>query len=199
MAKKKKEKDQKFFPFTDADGRVWHVPALPIGVHWKWRDLHGIDITTLDSDEGLAELSQKFQDPTTLVPCIYLLVEKQAKDRKFTEERFYECLDDKAYIAAFEATMNSIIHFFQGSRRMLLAMTLKNTETAAIATCIRWMMLSGRLQEQSGLTLLRILYGKSLRCGEERYLDLWLESLEDGEKMEIEMEILEQGFPATPS
>jgi len=116
--------------FADAKGREYECRVtLQTAINLKSQaDFNLNDIGKTDLLERLTN------DPELLVNVLWVIVEKSAKANQVDQEEFAASLGGDTLAAAVDAMMDSIVSFFQPSRRTALKMMLdKGREVESLA------------------------------------------------------------------
>lgn len=96
--------------YTDSQNLDWTL-KLNVGVLETLQE-HGIDIESLFSDPNkLADLF--LSKPKKICEMLYVILEKQIKNRNMTPQEFAENLDRDSIDKATDALMEEIVLFFQ--------------------------------------------------------------------------------------
>ena len=110
--------------FEDKNGTVWEL-EVTVGVVKRVRAVLEIDLARLD--ETLYE--RLSEDPVLLVDLLWVICEKQARERNITDEQFGESLTGDAIEAATTALLEAVADFFPGPKRSLFQKVISKTAT----------------------------------------------------------------------
>lgn len=111
--------------FADSKGREW-ILAVNVGAIKRVRAAADIDLADLTQ----ATMDRLADDPCLLVDVLWVLVEKDAVQRKVEQEDFGESLVGDPIEAAVNALLEAITLFFPERRRFLLQRTLAKIDSA---------------------------------------------------------------------
>ena len=111
--------------FADKNKQVWDI-ELNIGAAIRLKSRLGIDIEnviTLNNQakpEDISVLEKISSDAIFLFNIIYVLCEKQCKERNLSEEAFAESFDAESIELATEALLDEIVNFSRPAKRKVL-------------------------------------------------------------------------------
>ena len=111
--------------FADKNKQVWDI-ELNIGAAIRLKSRLGIDIEnviTLNNQakpEDISVLEKISSDAIFLFNIIYVLCEKQCKERNLSEEDFAESFDAESIELATEALLDEIVNFSRPAKRKVL-------------------------------------------------------------------------------
>ncbi len=112
--------------FKDSAGRTWDI-VVNVGTAKKVRDLTTVNLFDLYSDEA----KRVFGDPCLLVNVLYVLCEKQCRERGVSDEQFGEGMVGDAIEDAATALLHEVADFFPESRRQLLRKQMSKSQQIA--------------------------------------------------------------------
>lgn len=108
--------------FKDADGREWSV-VVRHGTLKKMRETMSLDIFN-DVENVCNKLAS---DVFLLADVLFLVCEKQAIERKFSREEFYDLIFGDTIVDATSAFLGAVTDFFPSARRQILRKMLEKT------------------------------------------------------------------------
>jgi hypothetical protein len=100
--------------FQDGEGREWSI-ALSVGMVAKLRTDAKFDIGKSITDPKLVQAL--FEEPETVGKALWVLIERQARERKVEPEDFAFSLTADALEGAINALIEAMVDFFLPSRQ----------------------------------------------------------------------------------
>lgn len=126
--------------FKDTEGRTWRL-SIVVGDLKRCRESVGVELGKLVGDK-LTGLMELVEDPEKFVGVLWVLIEKQAKEKSVTPEMFGESLGGDALEAAVDAFVGALADFSPSASRKLLrewAKTKKEFEEKATDRAVKRM------------------------------------------------------------
>jgi hypothetical protein len=102
---------------TDKTGQEWRLASLTLGLVLDIRDEAGVDFLQArgkDKDEAgkaAGEMLAKLYDPFTLGSVLWMLLGKQAEERKIDERAFAHLFESDTYPMMREAVLGLVLDF----------------------------------------------------------------------------------------
>lgn len=100
--------------FTDVGGQEWDLAGLKLSQLTHIREITGIDFGKILATPG--NLIEIFNDPIQLASIIWIICEKQAKERSITVEQFGDLFDHTTVKPMCDALLASVLNFFPMSQ-----------------------------------------------------------------------------------
>lgn len=117
--------------FKDDKGNIWDV-NINVAAVKKLRSRIDFDINKMIVLTGrtpdIALATKVLEDPVLLCDILFVLCEKQAEQRGFTDEQFGELLaSGDVILGAVEAFMKAVVDFFPGQKRTIFQKIMEMT------------------------------------------------------------------------
>lgn len=138
--------------FKDTEGREWLVTLNTAQVK-RVKQRLGINL----ADPQESDVLHKLADAITLVDVLYVLVEKQAKERSVSDESFGEALGGDTLESASTAILEALCDFFPRARRMMMRKVLAEVESQRVKAI--------ELLERDGDELIRKAFDQAAQIG----------------------------------